>query len=263
MKHFVEARRQDAEKYGPLADLRLVQCYFRMKDATQLKTALATLEKSSPDGYRILPAGVLRWCGWMCFRDKDYTAADKLLTDTLSREPKETYKAPDGSDRERPKVEPLVWKSLAHARLELGKYAEGVEAAQHYVSMEQQPYRKAEGMSDEAQLLLGLNRATEARKLCEDAIAMGVDGPMKSALFITLGDTYYAESQFAEASKYYGRTANVASDADLKPNALYRLACALRRCGRTSEAEPYETTLTTEFPNWKPDKKVEDFMNRP
>lgn len=251
--HFREARTLNTEQYASLVDLRMVQCYFKMKDAENLKEALRTLETANPGSYKGLPPAILRWCGWSCFQAHDYLGAEKYLTDALVREPRERFTNAEGQEMERPKVDPIVWKTLARARLELRLYSTGLEAANHYVEMEKQPYRKAEGMRDKAQLLIGLKRCAEARKLCEDAIGLGIDGPIKSSLFLTLGDAYYAEGQYSDAAKYYGRTANVVSDKELKPQALYKIARALQRCGKEGEAEQYEQSLSTEFPDWRPD----------
>ncbi|MBR5522003.1 MAG: tetratricopeptide repeat protein [Akkermansia sp.] len=259
--HFQEARTLNAERYGSLVDLSLVQCYFKLQDAEKLREALITLQSSNPASYNALPAAILRWCGWMCFQNRNYLDADKYLSEALPREPREKYTAPDGAELERPKVEPLVWKTLARARLELRQYQRGLEAAEHYVQMEQQPYRKAEGMRDMSQLLVGLNRAAEARKLCEDAIALGIDGPIKFSVFIALGDAYYVEGNYAEAAKYYGRTANVVSDKELKPIALYKIVSALKLSDKAGEAVQYEENLRTEFPGWVPPANVLLLMN--
>lgn len=258
--HFKEARNINPEHYASMVDLSLVQCYFKLKDAENLQNALEALRKANPASYNALPPAILRWMGWMCYQKKEYVAAEKFLTDALTREPKETYTAPDGTQQERPKVEPLVWKCLARSRLEMRQYQRGLEAAQHYLSMEEQPYRRAEGMRDMSQLLLGLKRVSEARALCEEAIAMGIDGPMKSALFVALGDTYYAEKNDDEAAKYYGRVANVVSDQELKPLATYKLICTLTRCGKQAEAEQYRESLKTEFPGWRAPYDVRLFM---
>ncbi len=261
--HFQEARTMYPEQYATLVDIRLVQCFFKMKDAENLKKSLEVLERSNQSSYNALPPAILRWCGWTCFQKHDYLAANKYLSDALVREPREAYMKADGTQSERPKVEPLVWKTLAKARLELRLYERGLEAAEHYVSMENQPYRQAEGMRDQAQLLIGLNRGAEARKLCENAIAMGIDGPIKSTLFITLGDAYYIDREYGEAAKYYGRTANVVSDKELKPLALYKITCALKRCGKEGEASQYEQALRTEFPDWVPNGNVQHLMDSP
>lgn len=260
--HFREARTMNAEQYANLVDLRLVQCYFKMKDTENLRQCLQTLKQSNPSTYNGLPPAILRWCGWSCFQSQKYLDANTFLTDALAREPKEKYQAVDGKTYERPKVEPIVWKTLAKSRLELGSYRRGLEAAQFYVSMETQPYRKAEGMCDEAMLLIFLHRTEEAKKVCEEAIELGIDGPIKSALFLAMGDACYSEGEYAEAAKYYGRTANVVSDKDLKPLALYKITCALLKCGREGEAQPYSEALRTEFPGWNPSKRVDDIMKR-
>ena len=251
--HFREARTMNPEQYASLVDLRLVHCYFKMKDGENLRKSLQTLQNTNVGTYNALPPAILRWCGWTCFQSRNYADANKYLSDALVREPREKYTASDNTEQERPKVEPIVWKTLARARLELRLFAEALQPAEFYVSMEEQPYRKAEGLRDQAQILIGLNRAAEARKLCEQAIAMGVDGPIKSTLFITLGDAWFADREFAEAAKYYGRTANVVSDKELKPTALYKIMKALQLCGRTGEAAQYEQNLNTEFPGWVPD----------
>ena len=259
--HFQEARTLYPEQYASLVDLRLVQCFFKMKDSENLKKSLEVLENSNRASYNALPPAILRWCGWTCYQGRDYLSANKYLSDALTREPRETYTAADGSEQERPKVEPIVWKTLARVRLELRLFTPGLEAAEHYVSMEKQPYRLAEGMGDQAQLLIGLNRGEEARKICETAIAMGVDGPIKSNLFITLGDAFYIDKEYSEAAKYYGRTANVVSDKELKPLALYKIICALKKCDKAGEASQYEDSLKKEFPSWSPPANVQFLMD--
>lgn len=266
--HFREAASIDSQRYASLVGTALVQCYYKMKDVDNLKVALAQLQKSNPASYRALPAGILLWCGWMCSQKKDYQQAESLLSDALTRLPQESYIAADGSTKSRPKVEPstwrlTVWKTLARTRLELALYESGYEAAQQYVSMETQPYRKADGMRDMSQLLLGLKRVKEARKCCEDAIALGVDGPIKSSLFIALGDTYFVDRSYDDAARYYGRVANIVSDVELRPLATYKLVVALNQAGKKAEAEQYEKTLNQDFPSWKPNEASLRFIQSP
>ena len=260
--HFWEARTMNAEQYASMVDLRLVQCYFKMKDTDNLRQALKALKEGNPSTYEGLPPAILRWCGWSCYQARNYPDAHTFLTDALLREPREKYTAADGKQYERAKVEPIVWKTLAKTRLELRQYQAGLEAAQFYVSMETQPYRKAEGMGDEAQLLIALYRTDEAKKVCEEAIGMGIDGPIKSILFLTMGDAWYSEGKYADAAKYYGRTANVVSDKEIKPLALYKITCALLKCGKAGEAQPYGEALRNEFPGWSAPPNVRELMER-
>ncbi len=257
---FENARRVNEEKYAPLADINLVQAYYKLKMLPELTKSLGMLKKTHPKGYEELPASVFRWCGWTFYQNKDYRMANYYLTLSLEREPEETYIQEDGVVKKRPKVEPLIWKSLARARLELLRYDIALEAAEHYVSMESQPYRKAEGLRDLALILIGLKREKEAIACAEEAIAYGVDGPVKSSLFITLGDAYYSMKEYLQAAKYYGRTANIASDPQLKPHALYKIVWALNRSERLEEAKQYEEMLKKDFPQWQPSGKITLFM---
>ena len=250
--HFKEAGSIAPDIYGSRVETALVQCYFKMQDADRLKRALYGLKQTNPASYNALPPGILRWCGWMSFQKNDFAGAERLLTDAIAREPKEQYTAPDGSKQERPKVEPIVWKLLAHSLLELGQYKRGLEAARNYIALEKQPYRKAEGMRDLARLQLESGMLPQARSTCEQAISLGIDGPIKSSLLITMGDTCFAGGQYEEASRYYGRVANVVSDAELKPLATYKLAAALQRSGKSVESSQYTEAMKTEFPQWSP-----------
>ncbi|MFI3243032.1 MAG: tetratricopeptide repeat protein [Akkermansia sp.] len=259
--HFIEARRLDEKRYKSTVDFNLVQCYFKLQQHAELEAALEELKKSNAKAYGDLPAAIFRWCGWMNYQNKEYLKANSYLTASLQQEKEtESYTAPDGQVLQRPKVEPIVWKTLARTRLELGLYKDGLDPARHYVEMESLPYRKAEGMRDEAQILIGLKRSDEAIALAEQAIEMGVDGPLKSSIFLTLGDACYAKYDFTEAAKYYGRTANIVSDKNMKPIALYKIAVALKEAGKNGEAEIYRQSLKKEFPDWTPTGKLSKFM---
>ena len=136
----------------------------------------------------------------------------------------------------------------------------GSEAKNVYLEQVTQPYPRAEGMRDAALLLVGLGRTQEARQLCADAIKLGIDGPIKSSVFLALGDSYYAEKNYREAAAHYGRTANIVSDKDLKPLSLYKIVCALKKDGKDGEALQYEENLRKEFPNWTPPERVRRMM---
>ena len=109
-------------------------------------------------------------------------------------------------------------------------------------------------MLDKASILLGLGKYADARKTAEDALALGVEGPLMASLKIVLGDISYAEKKFDEAAKHYGVTAELfVNDAELKPKALFKAAEALDKAGRKSEASQYRARLQKEFPDWKQD----------
>nr|WP_270589335.1 tetratricopeptide repeat protein [Akkermansia muciniphila] len=61
-------------------------------------------------------------------------------------------------------------------------------ASNNFLKDEDQPYRRADGMLDKASILLGLGKYADARKTAEDALALGVEGPLMASLKIVLGD---------------------------------------------------------------------------
>ena len=56
---------------------------------------------------------------------------------------------------------------------------------------------------------------------------------------------------YDDAAKYYGRVANVVSDAELRPLATYKLIAALSKAGKEVEAEQYRKMMDTEFSRWR------------
>lgn len=258
--YYEEAARQDPRNYEELSRYYLVICHFRLQQYDELRQSLDELEHKFPERYKAVPAAVFRWCGWMCYQKGDHASSAKYLTGAVERSPKESYTTDKGETAERPKVDGLVWKTLARAYLELGEYQKGYEASERYLEQVTQPYPRAEGMRDAALLLVGLGRTQEARQLCADAIKLGIDGPIKSSVFLALGDSYYAEKNYREAAAHYGRTANIVSDKDLKPLSLYKIVCALKKDGKDGEALQYEENLRKEFPNWTPPERVRRMM---
>lgn len=259
--HFKEAKTLYPGQYGPLADANLVHCYYMMQDLDDLRAAMEHLERENKPTFDALPQAIPTWLGWTSFQKKDYEAADKYLSLAVARAEDKMIPVGEGRPPVKGKnIEASVWKALAKSRLMLGKYFTGNLAIDQYLAVEAQPYRRVEAMKDKAELMLGMEKPADARKVAEEAIATGIDGPLKSALYIVLGDTWFAESNFSEAAKNYGRVANVISDPELKPVALYKLVAALKRDGKAQEATLYENMLQDEFSTWQPDARMRLMM---
>ncbi len=259
--HFQEAKTLNSAQYGSLVDANLVHCYYMMQNLDKLREALEHLRAENKASFDALPLPILTWLGWTSFQRKDYATADEYLSIVVKN-------AAGGSASEAGgqhpvssgKVDASVWKALAKSRLMLEKYQTGNLAIDRYLAMEAQPYRRIEGMKDKAELLFGMGRYADARQVAEEAIGQGVDGPLKSALYIVLGDTYYAEKNYSEAAKNYGRVANVISDTEMKPAALYKLIAALKKADKAEESTLYEKMLRDEFPSWVPDRRLRLLM---
>lgn len=241
ISHMAEAKTLDPQKYGEQVNVLSVLSYHKLQDVNKLKEALETLQKENPAAVSRVPDVIPAWLGLQAYGMKDLETADKYMTWATQNDQLQNVKK-------------VIWRNLAKVRLALKKYDRALVASDHFLKNEDQPYRRADGLLDKASILLGLDRYPDARKTAEEALALGVEGPLMASLKIVLGDISYAEKKFDEAAKYYGVTAELfVNDAELKPTALFKAAEALDKAGRKSEASQYRARLRKEFPEWKQD----------
>lgn len=239
IKHFKEAKTLNPEKFGPQVSLMLVLSYYQEQNAALLEEAIEELAKNSPESLAGIPETVPAWLGMQCFIANNFEKADKYLSMSTKNDQSENVKK-------------LVWKTLAKTRLALGKYEEALRAVEKFILLETQAYWKADGLMDKASILLGLKRPDDAQIAVEQAITLGVEGPLLASLKIIQGDIAFARQDYLEAAKFYGTTAELfVSDKELKPLALYKTVQALQKAGKSDEAKRFETNLKTEFPTWE------------
>ncbi|PNC05066.1 tetratricopeptide repeat protein [Akkermansia muciniphila] len=243
ISHMAEAKTLDPQKYGEQVNVLSVLSYHKLQDVKKLKEALETLQKENPSAVARVPDVIPAWLGLQAYGMKDLETADKYMTWATQNDQLQNVKK-------------VIWRNLAKVRLALKKYDRALVASNNFLKDEDQPYRRADGLLDKASILLGLGRYADARKTAEEALALGVEGPLMASLKIILGDISYAEKKFDEAAKYYGVTAELfVNDAELKPKALFKAAEALDKAGRKSEASQYRARLQKEFPDWKQDEE--------
>ena len=241
ISHMAEAKTLDPQKYGEQVNVLSVLSYHKLQDMNKLKEALETLQKENPSAVARVPDVIPAWLGLQAYGMKELETADKYMTWATQNDQLQNVKK-------------VIWRNLAKVRLALRKYDRALVASNNFLKDEDQPYRRADGMLDKASILLGLGKYADARKTAEDALALGVEGPLMASLKIVLGDISYAEKKFDEAAKHYGVTAELfVNDAELKPKALFKAAEALDKAGRKSEASQYRGRLQKEFPDWKQD----------
>lgn len=241
ISHLSEAKTLDPKKYGEQVNVLSVLCQHKLQDVNKLKEALELLQKENPGAVSRVPDVVPAWLGLQAYGMKDLETADKYMTWATQNDQLQNVKK-------------VIWRNLAKVRLALKKYDRALVASNNFLKDEDQPYRRADGMLDKASILLGMGRYADARKTVEEALALGVEGPLMASLKIVLGDVAYAEKKFDEAAKYYGVTAELfVNDAELKPRALFKAAEALDKAGRKAEASQYRARLQKEFPDWKKD----------
>lgn len=241
-----EARTVRPDRYRDPANNYLVYSFYELKDTEKLRSVYDRLRNENYDAAKALPEAVPAWLGAQCFAFKDYNGADSYLT-----------MAADIAEPQRTKS--VIWSTLAKARLRTGKYDRALKAVDFYLDAEKAPNRRAQGLLDKAVILARMKKLDEAQATAEEALTIGMEGPIKATLNIILGDIAYARKNYEEAGRLYGTTAALfTSDRELKPQALYKAAVSLEKAGKNEAAAQYAKDLKTEYPNWKPTEDIFD-----
>ena len=238
--HLKEAMAIFPQRYKDQSELLLVVSYYQLLDAQNLREVYDRLYNENRTAAASLPDSIPSWLGTQCYAKQDYAGTDKYLTLAANvQEPDRTKKA--------------IWATLAKARFYLGKFERALNAVDFYLASESEPARRAQGLLDKSAILAGQKEWEKARLVAEEALATGIEGPIKASLNICLGDIAYAEGDFEKAARLYGTTSQLfTSDKMLKPQALYKAALSLEKMGKTAEAQTFQTELKKEFPQWKP-----------
>lgn len=234
--HLNKARELRPDAYAKHAGLLLALGYFSAQNGEALakEIDLAIKGKYADD----LPDQAIQWAGMQMFNDRRYDAAARILVLIANNdEPRQTPKE--------------VWRYLAKASIESGKPANALPAIGHVLEVEDNSAWIADGQLDRARALLALDRADEARKSAEQAIALNPQGRTSAMLRILMGDLEMKTNNPQRAAAEYLVVVQFHEDAELKPIALDKLIKALEAQGDTAEAAKFREQLKREFPNWK------------
>lgn len=235
------ARGLQPERYDKHAGLLLCLVHLAAKDPQALIPEVGTaIEK----GYAIdLPEPLIRWAADQAFNGGDFINASRFY-DLIA-------------DGENPELAPKeVWRFLGKARLRSGDPGGAITAIDHALSAESEPAWKADGLADRAAALLQLKKPDEATKAVEEGLALRPEGRAGAQLHLIRGDILMAEGKPEAAVQSYILPVTLMDDDDkvVKPEALYKLAEALEKSGKTSDAAEYRAQLASKYPDWKPAK---------
>ena len=233
-----KAATMEPAKYAYKASMLIIYGSYSMKDKQRLQTAVDRLRKLGKGDDIQLP--IYRWLGVQCFNAGEVQLAERYLSlGTTPDEPRQTPMA--------------FWKMLGHARVESGKYEEGLVAIQYYLDVVEQPFWKAEALLDQAVAYLGLENLDKAKESAEAGLALRPKGKINAELRLILGDIAYNRKDFAGAAAYYVVVVEFADDKELKPQAVFKAYKALEQKGDMKEAKKYLDRLKKEFPGYLKD----------
>ena len=236
-EHLRKARDLDPKLYGRSAGSRLVLACYGLKDAAMLRVELDAFLKVAKAGE--LPPQVPAWLGVSLYEQGDPAAADDYLTMAANeQDPKAT--------------EPVIRKFLAKARLDAGRFAAAVRAADNYLATVEQAASRASGLLDKGRAQLGLQAYDAADTTAAEGQQLIRQGKTNAWLGLLRGDIASAREQWDEAIKHYVVPSQTMVDPEITPLALYRTSQALQKSGRRDEAKKYRAELEQRFPLFQP-----------
>ena len=230
------ARTLRPEAYSKHAGLLLALSHFAAQDPKSLSAEidLAIGGKYIED----VPQQAVQWAGLQAYNSGDYQAAARFLEVIANPdEPRATQKE--------------VWRYLAKALIETGKFTEALPAIANLLDIEDNPAWKADALLDRARAFFGLKRYVESRNTTDEALALRPQGRTSAHLRVVSGDLYFQENNLSQAAADYLYVINFYEDADLKPLAIHHYIGVLKKQANTAEAAKFATKLATEFPAWK------------
>ena len=230
------ARTLRAEAYAKHAGLLLALSHFAAQDPNSLSAEidLAIEGKYIED----VPQQAVQWAGMQAYNAGDYAAAARFLEIVANPdEPRATQKE--------------VWRYLAKAYIEIGKFSEALPAIANLLDVEDNPSWKADALLDRARALYGLTRFDESRKAADEAAALRPQGRTSAYLRIVSGDLYVQVNDLGKAAADYLTVINFHEDTDLKPLAIHKYIGVLEKQSNTTEAAKFASKLAAEFPDWK------------
>jgi tetratricopeptide (TPR) repeat protein len=230
------ARTLRPEAYSKHAGLLLALSHFAAQDP---KSLAAEIDLAIGGKYiEDVPQQAVQWAGLQAYNSGDYQAAARFLEVIANPdEPRATQKE--------------IWRYLAKALIETGKFTEALPAIANLLDIEDNPAWKADALLDRARAFFGLKRYVESRNTTAEALALRPQGRTSAHLRVVSGDLYFQENNLSQAAADYLYVINFYEDADLKPLAIHHYIGVLKKQANTAEAAKFATKLATEFPAWK------------
>ena len=146
------ARHLNKEQYYNPATIRIISCYFGLRDRAATTREVDAFLTGNPAG--IVPGEILEWLGIEYYNDKNYAAA-------------ETYLGILGKI-DNPSVTPDFWFYLADTESRLKKFGEAENAYQQYIQVAKDPAAKAKALLALGATKIAAHKPDDAQKIAEE-----------------------------------------------------------------------------------------------
>jgi len=228
------ARRLSQEQYYNPATVRIISCYFGLRDRASATREVDTFLAANPPG--IVPGEILEWLGIEYYNDKNYAAAEKYLS-ILGK-------------IDNPSVKPDFWFYLGDAAAKQQKFDESEEAFGKYLQTATDPGGKAKVLLALGAVKVAAHKADDAQKIAEQIMLLQPEGRVNAEARLLAGDVQFERGRYEEAGKAFMGVALLYDDPAITPRALQKAALAYQRAGKTDEADRVGRQLREKYPNY-------------
>jgi TolA-binding protein len=229
------SRQLNKEQYYDAATVRIVSCYFYLKDRKTLTSEVDSFMAANPNS--AIPADILQWLGVENYNEKNYPAAEKYLS--------ALGKLDNPSN-----VKPDLWFYLGDTESRLKNFAEAENAYARYLQTATDPAGKAKVLLALGAAKIGSHKADDAQKIAEEIMTLQPEGQVNAEARLLAGDVQVERGNFDEAGKAFMGVALLYDDPAITPRALQKAASAYEKAGKPEEAEKAARQLHEKYPNY-------------
>jgi TolA-binding protein len=229
------ARQLNKEQYYNLATVRIVSCFFYLKDRPALTREVDAFFATTPGGR--LPAEILESIGLEYYNEKNYAAAAKYLTLL-------------GKTENLGNVKPDFWFYLADAETKLKDFAGAEAAYEKYLQVATDPAAKAKTLLALGAAKISAHKPDEAQKIAEEIMSLQPEGRVNAEARLLAGDVQVERQNFEEAGKAFMGVALLYDDPAITPRALQKAALAYQKAGKKEEADRVAKQLREKYPDF-------------
>ena len=229
------SRQLNKEQYYNLATVRILSCFFYLKDRPALTREVDAFVAASPDAR--IPAEILEWLGLQYYNEKNYAAAAKYLTLL-------------GKSDNLGSVKPDFWFYLADAQTKLKDFAAAEAAYEKYLQVATDPAAKAKTLLALGAAKISAHKPDEAQKIAEEIIRLQPEGRVNAEARLLAGDVQFERQNFEEAGKAFMGVALLYDDPAITPRALQKAAMAYQKAGKKDEADRVAKQLKERYPDF-------------
>jgi TolA-binding protein len=228
------ARQLNKEQYYDLATVRIISCYFGMRDRAGATKEVDAFVATDPNA--VVPAEILEWLGIEYYNEKNYAAAEKYLG-LIGK-------------IDHPQVKPDFWFYLGDAAAKQQKFDESEKAFEKYLATSTDPAGKAKVLLALGAVKIAAHKADDAQKIAEEIMLLQPEGRVNAEARLLAGDVQFERGRFEDAGKAFMGVALLYDDPAVTPRALQKASVAYQRAGKPEEADRAARELREKYPNY-------------